>query len=802
MTVDDPGLKQALKTFLATLNASEESFNIIRDAAKERHPEDHFPSFESTQQALAELTGISPIQHDMCPNSCAAYTGPFATLDSCPFAGCNESRWEPDDLERGIKTPRRKFWTIPLGPYLQALWRDTHTAEELKYRRELDEKIKKMGHKALDPDEWDDIFCGHDYVKLVLEGKIKPTDMVVMFSIDGAQLYPSKPSDCWIYIWVILDLRPGIRYGKKYVVPGGFIGGPNPPKIPESYTLPGFHHLAILQKEGLPIWDSSLGHSPDANFISHIWLLLSTADGPGQQHMSGANGHTARIACRFFCRMLGRHRLRAPQYYPALLRPTNSAYPDTEQDDISVSSLRTSPSSPDSHAAYNSAMLYLLESTSTTDYRKRQTQCGFGKVSILNGLSRTLSLPGVFPGDLMHYVLNIGDLLIGLWRGTAECIPPDNRQSWDWAVLDGDIWKAHSSVVAASGHFLPDCYDRPPRNPAEKMNSRYKAKEWQHWLFGLGPGHLYGVLPQPYWQNFCKLVHVIRILHQRKITKEELVGAYEQISSFAVTFELLYYRRRLEHLHFVRQSIHTPLHMVHEVCRLGNPVLYAQWTLERTIGNLAEELHQHKNPYALLSQRGLYRAQINALKAMDPSFDPQRFSEIKVPQGGKIIGDSYMLLPAKDRSWHEIATESQRNALSTYLNERRDVNSEIPVDFKITRWARLRIPDVSQTARSSWRETASNRVTRMVKALQYFFRYTIDGQAETLAMVSVFSPPDKDLLHQSSGSLWAAHYRGADDLRVIEAKSIQSVVAMIPFPLKGNKRGQDGDQDRKGAVYM
>jgi hypothetical protein len=50
---------------------------------------------------------------------------------------------------------------------------------------------------------------------------------VLLFFIDGAQLYAHKASDYWIYIWVILDLRPGLRYKKKFVVPGGIIPGPN-----------------------------------------------------------------------------------------------------------------------------------------------------------------------------------------------------------------------------------------------------------------------------------------------------------------------------------------------------------------------------------------------------------------------------------------------------------------------------------------------------------------------------------------------------------------------------------------------
>ncbi|KAJ7321573.1 hypothetical protein DFH08DRAFT_622874, partial [Mycena albidolilacea] len=51
-----------------------------------------------------------------------------------------------------------------------------------------------------------------------------------------------------------------------------------------------------------------------------------------------------------------------------------------------------------------------------------------------------------------------------------------------------------------------------------------------------------------------------------------------------------------------------------------------------------------------------------------------------------------------------------------------------------------------------------------------------------LAMVSVFAAPDRDLLQESFGTIWAAQHQGAAGMQLISAKSILSVVAMIPFP--------------------
>jgi hypothetical protein len=49
------------------------------------------------------------------------------------------------------------------------------------------------------------------------------------------------------------------------------------------------------------------------------------------------------------------------------------------------------------------------------------------------------------------------------------------------------------------------------------------------------------------------------------------------------------------------------------------------------------------------------------------------------------------------------------------------------------------------------------------------------------ALVSVWSDPDMDLLRESSETVYSCRYRGDACLRVIDVKTITSVVAMIPM---------------------
>jgi hypothetical protein len=117
---------------------------------------------------------------------------------------------------------------------------------------------------------YDDVLTGSDYIQAVEDGDIAPTDMVLIFSTDGAQLYKKKASDTWISIYIIVDHPPDAWYKKNTIGPAFFVPGPNKMKVIESFLLPTLHHLSALQKEGLQIWDADLGEQ----FMSRLFLML------------------------------------------------------------------------------------------------------------------------------------------------------------------------------------------------------------------------------------------------------------------------------------------------------------------------------------------------------------------------------------------------------------------------------------------------------------------------------------------------------------------------------------------------
>ena len=70
---------------------------------------------------------------------------------------------------------------------------------------------------------------------------------------------------------------------------------------------------------------------------------------------------------------------------------------------------------------------------------------------------------------------------------------------------------------------------------------------------------------------------------------------------------------------------------------------------------------------------------------------------------------------------------------------------------------------------------------------RFYFRATIAGIQETLALCSLYSPADGRLNQESYGAHNAFDYRGEESLVVIRATAILSVVAMVPFgePVQG-----------------
>jgi len=241
-------------------------------------------------------------------------------------------------------------------------------------------------------------------------------------------------------------------------------------------------------------------------------------------------------------------------------------------------------------------------------------------------------------------------------------------------------------------------FDRPPRNIAEKLTSGYKAWEFLLYLYGLGPGLLYDVLPDPYYSNYCKLVYGMCLMNQHNISLDNVHKADLALTSFTQEYKVIYCQRLSMRIHFIRPCIHSVVHLPCEVLCLSPPVCSSQWTLERTIGNLGEEIKQPSNPFANLSQHGIQRAQVNALKALIPDLAPDKTDAYSLPRGARDLRDSFILLHVREEVPSPLQ-DCEADALRDLLPA-----AQIEDEICVRRWAKLRLP-TGQNCYSAWKET-------------------------------------------------------------------------------------------------
>ena len=244
---------------------------------------------------LKKISGVVAMKRDMCISSCAAFTGMYLDLDKCPY--CGAPRYQTNGR------PRRQFTTIPIGPVLQSFYALPQIAAEMHY---LEKRLAKILDYLRTHDSYlgsyDDTACSHDLLRAWSTGRFTKGDIALQLSIDGAQLYCDKASDCWMFIWIVNNLCPGLCYTKSFVIPGGFVPGPNKPREIDSFLFPSLYHLAALQHEGLKIFDASTSTKIQRSIPI---ITIASADSPGAASMSGFVGHSGKYGCRVYCAITG-----------------------------------------------------------------------------------------------------------------------------------------------------------------------------------------------------------------------------------------------------------------------------------------------------------------------------------------------------------------------------------------------------------------------------------------------------------------------------------------------------------------
>ncbi|KAL0960636.1 hypothetical protein HGRIS_005665 [Hohenbuehelia grisea] len=150
--LQNPDFRLSIRLFLSSLKSSEATYTENVAAIKERFPEcTGILSLDQVKRRLKQLTGVVPVMHDMCVNTCIAFTGPFSELDTCNH--CSQPRYD----SKGA--PRRRFSTLPIGPQLQAQWASPKGAQNMRYQYwlagDFDAWLKKAKQRLVPDDHLD-----------------------------------------------------------------------------------------------------------------------------------------------------------------------------------------------------------------------------------------------------------------------------------------------------------------------------------------------------------------------------------------------------------------------------------------------------------------------------------------------------------------------------------------------------------------------------------------------------------------------------------------------------------------------
>lgn len=130
---------------------------------------------------------------------------------------------------------------------------------------------------------------------------------------------------------------------------------------------------------------------------------------------------------------------------------------------------------------------------------------------------------------------------------------------------------------------------------------------------------------------------------------------------------------------------------------MGPGICYAQWFMEKTIGNLGEEIGQPFNPFQNISEHGVRQAQVNTLVVLMLDFDLPKV----LPSVSKDLRDGYILPDTKEHYAHNMP-DNELVCLQQFYTEN---SVELGMDWQrcVQKWGRLQLPN-EQLVCCAWNE--------------------------------------------------------------------------------------------------
>ena len=166
IVIEAPEICHSITAYLGCEHAAQTVYEMFRHSHNSNFPHHgRMLSFREVEKVIAEYTGVERIQHNMCPNTCMGYTGPFQDLEACQK--CNTSRWNQEKLVASngrVKVAARRFTTIPLASQLQARYRHPESAKDMSYLHEHTQQIVAQLKATGGIPVYDDVAMGRDFL--------------------------------------------------------------------------------------------------------------------------------------------------------------------------------------------------------------------------------------------------------------------------------------------------------------------------------------------------------------------------------------------------------------------------------------------------------------------------------------------------------------------------------------------------------------------------------------------------------------------------------------------------------------
>ncbi|KAF8260002.1 hypothetical protein EI94DRAFT_1706629 [Lactarius quietus] len=296
----------------------------------------------------------------------------------------------------------------------------------------------------------------------------------------------------------------------------------------------------------------------------------------------------------------------------------------------------------------------------------------------------------------MHIIaLNLLDLLLGLWRGTID-------------FLTRNTWKVHGLSVAQCRQYFPGLFDCPPRNPAEKINSGYKA--WEFLLYSihalsqlspdtvrLGPGG---------YSSRWTLEHMIGNLGEEL---KQPSNPYTNLANCGLR------QSQMAALHAMLPDLDSnTLHLPRGAVDLGEGYILLRAQDEHGVvlrGKQADALHM--------------------------------FTTLKT---GNTLPDDW---EPKYIHWAHLQLPNLQIACCA--------------------WKETEHASAAEHVRHSQNVKFTSGGLFHIGEVQFYFRRKHNGVERTHALISVWSKPNPQLLEESSQAIYACAYQGQDSLQWIQS---------------------------------